>query len=614
MSISPQSLARTRDKRTPKFPARYDDFSDIPPEVSFRNVAEALKMKGSKNRTRPQPVPLMPYISPKPRLKKTKQASTPPASSPPASTPPASTPEMVINESPPKTDTSSSATELDLECKETAPIIDDLKPSPKGDVKEIATQGTEPPSIKISTVSPILDNEGNNDVCMASSNEASCDGSESVNIRSIDSLENENDKESKDLSESKRKNPDKAEIVLEDQRKNVFGIRKSPFHPSITIHNSGSDFDDSARLMKIHRSKPKAAPPSGSKTTIESGSISRSSKKKSKGLSLMIKPKHGPFQANNSINNRSAVNNSQLQPATYFNNAPQQMQYGTRLMINEPIYLPRSVATIAPITTTLQQIANQARRPPFLSKKAEAYLAYQEDRKLNYMASNYTALVNITKYLDVKDLNNLRLVNKSWKSIVGSEDVWKTVKIKSSVITDWSQFVSRVLCKYQTKELIFTEFQGIEQRNYRDIVRALDAHASYLALRRIWIQTVTPSQHTHALEFTHHLRDNLVLRMTMKVIWKVKVTITEEGLALVAMKLSNEEGVSSPLDKLAHIISDHDGSSKLNSDGTNTVLVEMDGIQTLLNRTSINLRINSIDDSNGIIKNSRWPMVHLKAI
>lgn len=540
-------------------------------------------MKGSKNRSRPSPVALKPSNPSKSRLKKSTSAPAPPASTPPASSPPVSTPsapspqETVINESPSKTDTSSSATEIDLECKETAPIMDDLRPILKDNEKvEMTTEKTKPSSITTPKVTTIVDNESTDDVRMVSSNEASCDGSESVNNKSIDSLENENDREAMDLLESKRKNPDKAEIGVEDKRKHVFGIRKSPFHPSVTIHNSGSDFEDSVRLMNLSRSNPKAVPPSGSKATVESGSISRSPKKKAKGLSLMIKQKQGPFQANNTINN------TQLQQATYFNNAPQQMQYGTRLMINEPIYLPRSVATIAPITTTLQQIANQARRPPFLSKKAEAYLAYQEDRKLNYMASNYTALVKIAKYLDVKDLLNLRLVNKSWKSIVGNEDVWRTVKTKSSIITDWQQF-TEMLCSYHTKELIFTEFEGVEGGRFEEIFQALLNNASNLALRTISIQTVEPSQHTNALEFLYLLRRYLLLKTPLQVIWRVRVAITEEGLAIVHLKCKEGTLATDSGDLLHAFISDHDRLRDADP-------LDMEELQMFLNRTSFKPR------------------------
>lgn len=146
MSVSAHSLVRTRDKRTRKFPVQYDDSSGvIPPEISSKNVAEALEMKVPKTRSRPPPVALKSSNPSQPRLKKTTSAPT--------------SQEIVIDESPTSTDTSSSETEIDPEYEEIAPLIDD---------------------------------------------EASCDRSEDVNDRSIDSLENEIDKESKNLPESTR--------------------------------------------------------------------------------------------------------------------------------------------------------------------------------------------------------------------------------------------------------------------------------------------------------------------------------------------------------------------------------------------------------------------------
>lgn len=625
MSISPQSLARTRDKRTPKFPARFDDFSDIPPEVTLRNAAEAFKAKGTKSTSkRPNAETLSPAepSSKRPITEAGKRPAPRQRSSTPASTSPSN--HESINESPPtKINTLPESVEIDLECKETAASLDLVRPPSiiikNNKKKETKHPNNEPSLLKIFTDKSDQNNDdgassngaSDDEVIRneASANQSNCDEPQVTKPKS-EALENENHdlvikSGTINLAELRRRcsydSTEKAENETDNLSVPLYGIRKSPFHPSITIRNSiGSDqvgpLKQKAKLFFEDILPGSKTPPTGSKANTDSGSISRSPKKRPKGLSLMAKPKNGPFQSNNNINNCSAVTNTQL--PQYLNNVPQTMQYG-RLMINEPIYLPRSVATIAPITATYQQIANQARRPPFLSKKAEACIAYQEDRKMNLMASNYTALVRITKFLGPKDLLNLRLVNKSWKSIVSSEDVWKSVRIRLSMITDWPKFVSKILCKYQTKEVIFTEFQGIEIYHYHDIVEALVKYASDLALRRIWIRTVKPSQHLHALEFLHRLQERLILTVPAKVIWNVKIEITSEGLALVPLQYDGLEGEAPPE------LEDYDNLQMI---GKNSYLVEFDEIQRrLLNGGSGKPRQDNNRDS--------WrPEVCLKAI
>lgn len=122
-----------------------------------------------------------------------------------------------------------------------------------------------------------------------------------------------------------------------------------------------------------------------------------------------------PMPAKNQQGNRYYTNLTPNQP-------------WSRIIKNEPIVLPLSVGSIGPITATLQQIARHALGPIFRSRKAVLCLAYQDERKLNYITSNFAALIKITKYLGVKDRLNLRCVNRTWKSVIDCETVWKRLR------------------------------------------------------------------------------------------------------------------------------------------------------------------------------------------
>jgi len=507
MSISPQSLARTRDKRSLRIPARFDDFCEIRPEAYRPVPAEALKMGKSKQPKRHT----ISNDSPPEPLSKRAVTSELSAKRPPPrhrSTTPASSTEALTKE--PELKTIDDPEDIDLECKETTPAILDFKPE-----LEIKRLVREDEFIK-----KMDDDKGG------------------------DAVEN------LDLAFASRPMPTNIIKKVDDN------VIKSPFHPIIKV----------ASGFRIVKKKPNSPTPvNGPNNTTNSAS----SRKRSKGFSLMAKPANGLFQSNN--NN---INRPNPQQTKYFNNLTQNMQYGTRLMLNEPVYLPRSVATIAPITTTLQQIANQARQPPFVSKKAEEFIAYQEKRKFNYLASNYTALVKITKYLEVGDLLNLRLVNKSWKSIVDSDTVWKRITISSSEITNWPEFAQKILCKYQTTDLVMEDYLFSDYTiTGSHVIEALSNPT--IKLKRLWIKTSDPWSNKFALELLCGLNNATSKSRRIRIIWKVKIEVNDCGLALVPIAPM----IDNPDERIYHFRS----TPPLFKTMDTTELVELSDLEDLFN-------------------------------
>jgi hypothetical protein len=242
------------------------------------------------------------------------------------------------------------------------------------------------------------------------------------------------------------------------------------------------------------------------------------------------------------------------QAARYLNNLSTNQQYGTRLLINEPIYLPRSVATIAPITTTLHQIALQARKPPFISKKAEVCLAYQDERKLNYLTSNFAALIRITKYLSVTDRLNLRCVNRTWKSVIDSEAVWKEVLVNScDADLEWKFLLNNYLIKHGTTDIIFKEYEASESISVDSLYKVgLKLPMKLRNLKRIFIKSVNKMQNSIACIILKGLLASRIVKDTERVIrcdWDCKVGVDPLGIATANLHKSvlNNPPLDEPL-------------------------------------------------------------------
>lgn len=235
--------------------------------------------------------------------------------------------------------------------------------------------------------------------------------------------------------------------------------------------------------------------------------------------------------------------------------ATHSMQYGaaTRFLINEPIYLPRSVATIAPITTTYEQIVNASRKPPFLSKKAEAYISYQNGRKFNYIISLHSTLTRIAEQLPVEDLVCLRAVNKTWRAIVDSDAIWqRQVVFNSGVNVNWRTFYSNIVEKFGTKRLILNDYvYKLPDVTIDDSTKQLMADAETLSqlllpddgnlhnqpITRIDIKSTEPEQNSFALALIlflysqqnlHYCKKN---KSSLRISWQVKCFVDTDGFA-----------------------------------------------------------------------------------
>lgn len=459
MSISPQSLARTRDKRSLRVPARYDDFSS--PEFTHRSVAETVKVKSKGAGS-----------------SRVKNSST--------------------NTSP------------------------DVQPRDEDVKQNIA--------IKLSPTNP-------------------------VNVAK-DTLENI-DVRANLLSKPSKKEalvPESNQQPVQEPSQQATTIKMSSGHPAVTISNrrlrvisieEPDDCKESAALKQgvttvsvngASQVTPKLAPskstPSVSLNTApitNQNPKSSSAKKKTKGYSLIAKaPDNAPLQSNR----------ANIQQSKGLGNVSHNMSYGARLLrFNEPIYLPRSVATIAPITTTLAKIANQARKRPFISERTESWISHLEGRKFSAAIEFHQKIIKVVKYLEVRDILNLRLANKSWKSLIDSDAAWNSMYIRESKIRDWSTLFSQILSKYGTRTLCLENQEPniLSTTFAREILKCP-------RLNRLEITTIRPNENTYFMEMLsclveYHIQSESI--QDIEVFWRVKIIVDEYGTALFDTSMSD---------------------------------------------------------------------------
>lgn len=329
---------------------------------------------------------------------------------------------------------------------------------------------------------------------------------------------------------------------------------KSKNSTNISTKIQQNNFDDKDITKKFD------APIETLKSSSSGSAIKSPARKKSKGSSIMVKKQASSSLLQNSTNttnstnmgtnnrinninicssNNGVINNHrQIQPqqqpiARCLNNLAHSFtQYGTRYLYNEPVLLPRSVGNIAPITTTNQQIAEMAKKPPFISKKAEACLAYQEERKFDQITSNFIALVRITNYLEVRDLMNLRLVNKAWKSIIDSDAVWKRVVINDTSIKNWSNFRSFLTANRPT-ELVLN-LSSLREKDQDEVYQMMRIPS----IKKITITSKDRESNKQTLELLCLMNVGSNIRSgclpnPIHIHWKVKVAVDDAGLVLV---------------------------------------------------------------------------------
>lgn len=174
------------------------------------------------------------------------------------------------------------------------------------------------------------------------------------------------------------------------------------------------------------------------------------------------------------------------------------------------------------------------------------------------------------------------------------------------MIKDWPHFISKVLCKYQTKDLILDEYCPNIQTT--EIIEAICEHSEDLAIRRLWIRSVRPKENTFAMELICGLNAALTLRQSLRIIWRVRIIITGEGIALVKLLYPSRKSVKRKFDSMDYCYE----MLKLDYDENRAqeVQVELDTLRTLYNGNKND--IHNLEEDGEV---AHWrPKVHVKAI
>lgn len=647
MSISPQSLAKTRDKRSLRMPSRFNDFREIPTEVAYRDVAEALNLKGKEKPVQDvielpkekQGTNLPKKASSSKSRKKSSSAKKTSSSSKKAKNRSNDGPSLAAEEHSNSSNSSqdkSKNTTPDVndtfECNEKTLDEIDIKPGRSSDTTDELVLDTSAQESSTNTIiSPIKDEDLI--ACSETSPQRSTHPSQSATPAASQQSSSKSTKLSKESQQPKQKiadysrgkvenskhelDPQLDDVSLEvrnttierldlcinksttnksaskakrdraDQdgdsadsnQDDVIKIWKGIFHPSVMIRKQKQPSSGDNKLTEkqpataqfpLVEQKPNS--PAVSMPAPQSSILKASltpSRKKPKGLSLMAKPSRPQPNQQLQHHQNSQILQTSIQTGNsqklahqngyiysqtkHLNNfTPQSnVHYGTRLLFNEPIYLPKSVGPIAPITATLQQIAAQARKPPFLSKRYEACMKYQSKLIFDRITSMHETLVKIAKQLGFKDRMNLRCVNRAWKSVIDSESVWSEV-VLSDADSDLDLNRCLELLKPQTKEIVFDNFgpigKSISVRKLEDI--ALDESENVIRdrflvffdkmekLERVTVKSMDAKRNTIAkiiVEAALYSTRGATQRRRGPVSWCVKVGIDAQGVATVPM-------------------------------------------------------------------------------
>lgn len=315
--------------------------------------------------------------------------------------------------------------------------------------------------------------------------------------------------------------------------------------------------------------------------------------KKAKGLSLIVKQdNNNKLQVSNNHNaniHKPAINN--ITNGTRAHLTVQQPQYrildgfglntqinnmSSRLMLNEPIYLPQTIKTIDPITSSPKQLA---RKRPFASKKTEAYIAYQESKKFESTLSTYKALVKITEHLGLRDLLKLRQVNTSWKLIIDTDTVWKHIYLDNTIyVNDWPNFLHK-LEDYHTTDLTIDNYDG-------DLFMPI-IHTT--SLRSITIKTFNVHQHARAINLISNIYELYRDLLDIRIEWSMKIYVSKSGLAQVPIACNSIEPLAFPshytnipfVNKYSALLIDGCNQSSKGNEAEDVELVELGDIEQM---------------------------------
>lgn len=421
MSLSPQSLARTRFKRSSRVPARYEAFTEIPPQYSYR----------------------------------TKPSAEPPTKS------------VAIP-----------STESQTKSVSKTSIEPQTKSVSKTSI-EPQTKSVSKPSTEIQTksaVKPPIEHPA-----------------KSVTIPSIEP-------QIKSVTIS----------LIEPQAKSITISSTELQTKSVSIPSTEPQAKSAAKPSNEPQTKSAAKPPP---------------KKKSKGISLMLKS----GVKSNSVNNAS----NRTRPLYYQDNRMQSMpnlQYVARLLVNERVYLPTSVPNIAPMTLNTPSFAIKARKFPFVSRMHEACLAFQAQHNIKAMKSFYSALIKICHSMELRDLLNLSLANKTWRSVVLSECAWYKILVSQTRIKDWQAIMDHILKKFKTRELTLEN----QLPNIEAFSMANQISSGQSSLTRLCIKTLNAEQNQYFLEMLSFLFGQNQSK-PLEIVWKIRIVIDEFGIAYVPL-------------------------------------------------------------------------------
>lgn len=434
-SVSP-SLAGTRGKRSLKIPARFHDT-----EYAFRDVAEALRLKGSRESARLSAAAAAAATSSSASSSSTTTPTTTPA---PSATPtPATIPQQTTNIS---TNKAQNSATLKLENEEVGEeMVKALKGAfrPSVTYKKQSVSFSEESAKNVTPTRPLVEHIPNAEPT-------------SQRVRSLNGQSGSNSRHSASKKKSSsRKRPDGLSIIAKQQQQQQIQLQQQLLLPSFADTNSNQN----------------------------SSSINN--------ITIQL-PQHNKPQLQQLLQ-QPLTQNFQHQTRHL-----QAQQNGIRLLpMDQPVYLPISVGNISPITATLPMIANAARKPPFISQKFAICLKYQDSLRMSQTLTTYEALVKITRYIGVKDRLALRATCKTWKSIIDSEPVWRKVLVTSNDCdVNWSNLIKSHLSKYGTTDVILYEYETNDSGFTHDLGKL--ACELLPNLKRIWIKSVNCIQNTIA--------------------------------------------------------------------------------------------------------------------
>ncbi|KAI1284940.1 hypothetical protein HDE_12333 [Halotydeus destructor] len=112
------------------------------------------------------------------------------------------------------------------------------------------------------------------------------------------------------------------------------------------------------------------------------------------------------------------------------------------------------IAPIAPIKVTPEQVASLLERT---SKKQRMYRDYmlKAHSSMTMLAGGYNFLTTALSYLSIKDLLNIKLVNRTFKNMSSQPMLWKTLRLKSITLTDWEYLGQKIIEPIGSTEVNF---------------------------------------------------------------------------------------------------------------------------------------------------------------